>query len=141
MSSTGGLAPDANSILQQLQDAAGGGGGGGGTSPNPTPTPIQTLIGYKAVVHSSTGVQLYSSANGPKVNQKLWNITVTTGLRKKVNGQWWYQITGSSNKALIGKWFKPQSGITWTQIFQSVQKPTTTTSTTVVNYSSNNAVA
>ncbi len=139
--SSGGLAPDANSILQQLQNAAGGGGGGGGSSNTgntPTSGTTQVLSGYTAKISNKSGIPYFASTGG-KMIDKLYNATVRTSLPKKVNGVWWYQITSSSNKALIGKWFKAtSSGVTWTKNY--TQGPTTTATTSSVQ-TSNNAVA
>lgn len=167
MTSSGGIAPDANSILQQLQDAAGaaGGGssGGGGSTPvtpvippgggssgggGSTPvTPVtpsggttQVLSGYTAVIKNTAGVMTYSSASGRPTGTKIYNATVRTGLPRLINGHYWYQIISSSNKTLIGKYFMAGSGTSFTKIFTTTPTPTTTSTTTSVQ-SSNNAVA
>ena len=138
VSSTGGVAPDANSLLGQLQDAAnslGGGGGSGsgsGSGSGTGTTPTKTLTGYSAKIASGNRVATYDKASGKLVGY-ISGLTVTTAIPKKINGLWWYQITSGKYK---GRWFKPGSGITWTKLFTTAA-PTTTTNTSSVQTSNN----
>lgn len=126
MSSTGGAAPDANSILGQLQDAA---NTLGGTKTNP-PTTTKTLTGYSVKV-ASHNLATYDSKG-----KLLGNINSTTfsATKKKINGVWWYTITSGKYR---GRMFKAVSGswITYTPIY--AQTPTTTHTTSTVQTSNN----